>query len=642
MLLLFNRVAAMSVAVRVAEEMGVEVGSRVGYAIRFEDQTTRETRIKYMTDGVLLRESLNDPLLQKYRVVVMDEAHERSLHTDVLFSILKKVVIGRMDFRLVVTSATLDAGKFSDFFGGAVKFFIPGRTFKVNTYFSKNTCRDYVDAAVKKVIEIHLQNKDTPGDILVFMTGQEDITATCELISQKVAQIEETNDEGKEFPGLLLLPMYSQLPSDLQTRIFLPARKGQRKCIVSTNIAETSLTVDGIRFVVDTGFTKINVYNAKMGMDVLELVPVSQANARQRAGRAGRTQEGYCWCLYTEYQFNLEMMQTHIPEIQRTNLANVVLLLKTLGIDDITKFDFMDQPPVDNLLNSMFELWVLGALDNFGNLTQLGKRMAQYPVDPLLSRMLIESERLNCEEEMITIASMLSIPEVFFRPPERAEESDRAREKFFAPESDHLTLLNAFNQCRKNNYKKSFCDQHFIHHKAILKARDIRQQLVSEILKSKQKGYVLSSAKGHWDRVREALCASYLLQACRMKGMVQYTNLVSGIPVKLHPASALRGLGQTPDYVVYHQLLMTAKQYIRVATAVNPEWLASMGPMFYTIKEIELKQDTKPEKMIVNERINSKKCKTEKVVVKQEKDIIDLVAEAKKRLLERKRKGRFN
>ena len=251
---------------------------------------------------------------------------------------------------------------------------------------------------------------------------------------------------GDGIPLLLLLPMYSQLPADLQSKIFDKSESNIRKCIISTNIAETSLTVDGIKYVIDTGYCKLKVYNPKIGMDSLMICPESQANANQRAGRAGRTGPGYCYRLFTERQFVSEMLVNQIPEIQRTNLANVVLLLKSLGIENLLLFDFMDPPPQENIMNSMYQLWVLGALNNTGNLTDLGRKMVEFPLDPPLAKMLIYAETLQCTVEILIIVSMLSIPGIFFRPKDREEESDSIREKFFIPESDHLTYLNVFIQ----------------------------------------------------------------------------------------------------------------------------------------------------------------------------------------------------
>lgn len=600
-----RRVAAMSVAKRVSEEMGVELGEEVGYAIRFEDLTTSNTVIKYMTDGVLLRESLREPDLDSYSAIVMDEAHERSLHTDVLFGILKKVAIRRRDLKLIVTSATLNAQRFSDFFGGVPIFRIPGRTFHVEKYYAKAAVEDYVEAAVKQALTIHLSFPN--GDILIFMTGQEDIEATCQVIAERIASLENV-------PPLLLLPMYSQLPADLQAKIFENADDGVRKCIVSTNIAETSLTVDGIKYVIDCGYCKLKVYNPKIGMDSLLISPESQANADQRAGRAGRTGPGYCYRLFTERQYASELLANQIPEIQRTNLGNVVLLLKSLGIENLLQFDFMDPPPQDNIMNSMYQLWVLGALDNTGELTTLGRKMVEFPLDPPLAKMLIFAEELGCTQEILIVVSMLSVPGIFYRPKDREEESDATREKFFVPESDHLTYLNVYLQWKEQNYSSSWCNDHFVHPKAMKKAREVHSQLL-DIMRT-QKVSVRSSGSS-WDVVRKAICSSYFYNSARIKGIGEYVNMLTGIPMNLHPSSALFGLGYTPDYVTYHELIMTTKEYMSCVTAVEGEWLAEMGPMFFSIKQsyktrILQKQNELNEQTIMEKQMNDSILKKER------------------------------
>ncbi len=297
------------------------------------------------------------------------------------------------------------------------------------------------------------------------MTGQEDIEATCILIAERLRKLEKS-------PPLLVLPIYSQLSSDVQAKIFESST--HRKCIVATNIAETSLTLDGVKFVIDTGFSKLKVYNPKIGMDALQITPVSQANSNQRSGRAGRTGPGVCYRLYTDSVYRSELLENNIPEIQRTNLANVVLLLKSLNVENLLQFDFMDPPPQDNLLNSMYQLWILGALDNTGNLTELGRKMVEFPLDPPLSKMLIISESLGCSSEILTIVSMLSVPAIFFRPKDREQESDAAREHFQVPESDHLTLLNVYDQWKRHKYDSEWAQKHFIHAKALKKVREVR------------------------------------------------------------------------------------------------------------------------------------------------------------------------
>uniref|UniRef100_A0AAX7T9P4 RNA helicase n=1 Tax=Astatotilapia calliptera TaxID=8154 RepID=A0AAX7T9P4_ASTCA len=539
-----RRVAAMSVAKRVSEEIGTNLGEEVGYAIRFEDCTSEKTLIKYMTDGILLRESLRESDLDHYSAVIMDEAHERSLNTDVLFGLLREVVSRRTDLKLIVTSATMDSDKFASFFGNVPIFHIPGRTFPVDILFSK---------------------------VAIFLPQHE---VTSDQIVERLEDLENA-------PALAVLPIYSQLPSDLQAKIFQKAPDGVRKCIVATNIAETSLTVDGIMFVVDSGYCKLKVFNPRIGMDALQVYPISQANANQRAGRAGRTGPGQCYRLYTQSAFKNEMLTTTIPEIQRTNLANVVLLLKSLGVQDLLLFHFMDPPPEDNMLNSMYQLWILGALDNTGALTPTGRLMVEFPLDPALSKMLIVSCDMGCSADILIIVSMLSVPAIFYRPKGREEESDQVREKFSVPESDHLTYLNVYMQWKNNNYSSIWCNEHFIHTKAMRKVREVRSQLKDIMVQQRMN---LVSCGSDWDIIRKCICAAYFHQAAKLKGIGEYVNVRTGMPCHLHPTSSLFGMGYTPDYIIYHELVMTTKEYMQCVTAVDGEWLAELGPMFYSIK----------------------------------------------------------
>ncbi|PSS31934.1 hypothetical protein PHLCEN_2v2294 [Hermanssonia centrifuga] len=568
-----RRVAAMSVAKRVSEEMECKLGSTVGYAIRFEDCTSSETKIKYMTDGVLLRESLNEGDLDRYSVIILDEAHERSLSTDVLMGLLRKILSRRRDLKLIVTSATMNAEKFSSFYGNAPTFTIPGRTFPVEVFHAKSPCEDYVDSTVKQVLQIHLSLP--PGDVLVFMTGQEDIEITCQVVNERLSQLDEP-------APIAVLPIYSQMPADLQAKIFEPTSDGRRKVIVATNIAETSLTVDGILYVVDAGYSKLKVYNPKVGMDALQITPISQANANQRTGRAGRTGSGFCYRLYTEMAYRNEMFANNIPEIQRTNLANTVLLLKSLGVKNLLEFDFMDPPPQANMLNSMYQLWVLGALDNVGDLTPVGRKMSEFPMEPSMAKMLIASVEYKCSAEMLTIVSMLSVPSVFYRPKERMEEADAAREKFNVPESDHLTLLNVFGQWKSHGFRDDWSMRHFLHPKLLRKAREVRVQL-EDIMKF-QKMEIISVGTD-FDIIRKAICAGYFHQAARVKGIGEFVNIRTGLPTHLHPTSALYGLGYTPTYVIYHELILTSKEYMTQVTAVDAFWLAELGSVFYSVKE---------------------------------------------------------
>ncbi|XP_063950912.1 pre-mRNA-splicing factor ATP-dependent RNA helicase PRP16-like [Lytechinus pictus] len=335
-------------------------------------------------------------------------------------------------------------------------------------------------------------------------------------------------------------------------------------------------------FVVDAGYCKLKVYNPRIGMDALQVYPISQANARQRSGRAGRTGPGQCYRLYTESAYKNELLMTTVPEIQRTNLANVVLLLKSLGVDDLLLFHFMDPPPQDNMLNSMYQLWILGALDNTGQLTPIGRQMVEFPLDPALSKLLIVACEMGCSSEALIIVSMLSVPSIFYRPKGREEDSDQAREKFSVPESDHLTFLNVYQQWKNNHYSSSWSSEHFIHVKAMRKVREVRQQL-KDIMD--QQGMELVSCGTSWDLIRKCICSAFFHHAAKLKGIGEYVNVRTGMPCHLHPTSALFGMGFTPEYIIYHELVMTSKEYMQCVTAVEGEWLAELGPMFYSIKE---------------------------------------------------------
>lgn len=564
-----RRVAAMSVAKRVSEEYGCRLGQEVGYAIRFEDQTGPDTLIKYMTDGMLLREILSDDEVSKYAVIMLDEAHERTISTDVLFGLLKAAVKKRKELKLIVTSATLDAEKFSTYFFNSHIFTIPGRTFPVEILYSKDPEQDYVEAALMTVLQIHLT--EPSGDILVFLTGQEEIDTACQVLHERMQKLEAMSP-----PPLIILPVYSALPSEMQTMIFEPPPPGCRKCIVATNIAEASLTIDGIFFVVDPGMAKVKMYNSKTGMDSLLITPVSQANARQRSGRAGRTGPGKCYRLYTELAYRNEMLPTAVPEIQRTNLSNTVLLLKAMGIQDMLSFDFMDSPPVETLINALESLWTLGSLDDEGMLTDLGRKMAEFPMEPALSKMLLTSVDLRCSDEIMTIVAMLSVQNVFYRPKDKQAMADQKKSKFHQPEGDHCTLLEVYKTWAHNRFSNPWCYENFIQARALRRSQDVRKQLITLMDRYK---FEIVSCGNDYNRIRRCITAGYFGNASRRDPQEGYRTLTDHNQVYIHPASAL--YQRNPEWIVYHELVLTSKEYLRECSTIEPQWLPELAPNLF-------------------------------------------------------------
>ncbi|KAF8140500.1 P-loop containing nucleoside triphosphate hydrolase protein [Boletus edulis] len=567
-----RRVAAMSVAKRVSEEVGCRLGQEVGYTIRFEDCTSPETKIKYMTDGMLQRESVIDPLCSQYSVVMLDEAHERTIATDVLFGLLKKAVKKRPELKLIVTSATLDAEKFSKYFFGCPIFTIPGRTYPVEMLYTKEPETDYLDASLITVMQIHLS--EPPGDVLLFLTGQEEIDTACEILFERMKAL------GPKVPELIILPIYSALPSEVQSRVFEPTPPGARKVVIATNVAETSLTIPGIYYVIDPGFSKQNAYDPRLGMDSLVVMPISQAQARQRAGRAGRTGPGKCYRLYTEAAYRNEMLPSSIPDIQRTNLASTILLLKAMGINDLLSFDFMDPPPAQTMLTALEALYALSALDDEGLLTRLGRKMADFPMDPLLAKMVIASVELGCSEEILSIVAMLSVQTVFYRPKEKQAQADSKKAKFHQPEGDHLTLLTVYNGWKAANFSNPWCYENFIQARSMRRAQDIRKQLVG--IMDRYKHDILSSGKDY-NRVRKAICSGFFRNAAKKDPQEGYKTLVEGTPVYIHPSSAL--FNRNPEWLIYNELVLTTREYCHNVTTIEPKWLVEVAPQFFRVAD---------------------------------------------------------
>ena len=336
------------------------------------------------------------------------------------------------------------------------------------------------------------------------------------------------------------------------------------------------MTIDGIYYVCDPGFAKIKAYNPKIGMDSLVVAPISQSSAMQRAGRAGRTGPGKCYRLYTLESYKNEMLPTTVPEIQRTNLANTVLLLKAMGINDLINFDFMDPPPVQTLIAAMEQLFNLGALDEEGLLTKLGRRMAEFPLEPQLSKMLLTSVDLSCSDEIITIVSMLSVQNIFYRPRDKQGLADQKRAKFYHPDGDHLTLLNVYEMWKSNKCSNPWCYDNFIQSRALRKALDIRKQLIAIMERYKLEVRICNK---DYAKIRKSITSGFFAHVARKDPKEGYKTLVDNQTIYIHPSSAL--FNKAPEWVVYHELVLTSKEYMREVCAIDPKWLVEVAPRFF-------------------------------------------------------------
>ena len=536
--------------------MRCKLGEEVGYSIRFEDLTSASTRIKFMTDGLLLREALVDPLLSRYSVIMVDEAHERSLSTDILLGILKKVLKRRPELRIIVSSATLQAKEFLRFFTGNDPkdiasredrgssdgriVSLEGRMFPVDMLFLEEPAEDYVERAVKTVFDIHSSEAD--GDILLFLTGREEIETTIQMISEQTASLHP------RARSILPLPMYAGLSTEQQLYVFEPASENTRKVIVSTNIAEASVTIDGIVYVIDCGFVKLRAFNPTTGIETLTATPVSKASATQRAGRAGRTKPGKCYRLYTENTY-ASMPEVTVPEIQRANLAPAILQLKALGIDNIARFDFLTPPPAELIIRALELLYSLGALDDYAKLTRpLGMRIAELAVEPMMAKVLLTSPKLDCLSEVLSIAAMVSLQgAVWFSHDGEKKATDTARRKFAAEEGDHLTLLNVYQAfVTKGKKEPKWCRDNYLNYKSMTRAVSIRTQLkryierfgvnVEESLTINGKGDDLSS-KG--EQICRCLTTGFFAHAARMQPDGSFKTISGGTILHAHPSSLM-------------------------------------------------------------------------------------------------------
>ncbi|KAI9308744.1 Asp-Glu-Ala-His box polypeptide 35, isoform CRA_a [Cunninghamella echinulata] len=594
-----RRIAATTVAQRVADEKNCKLGAEVGYLIRFDDQTSSKTRIKYMTDGMLFRETMIDPLLTNYDVIMIDEAHERSLYTDILLGVIKKIQKKRPDLHVIISSATLDAEGFYNFFNHnktkdktkdtATIISLEGRMYPVDILYVDKPVADYVEYTIQTVFDIHIQ--EPRGDILVFLTGREEIDKTVSELYERAKTLP------KKSLSLEPLPLYAGLTLQEQLRAFETTPRDSRKVIVSTNIAEASLTCEGIVYVIDSGFVKIQAYNPKTGMESLVVTPISKASAIQRAGRAGRVKPGKTFRLYTEETYNT-LKDTSIPEIQRTNLAPVILQLKALGIDNVLRFDFLTPPPAELMVRALELLYSLKALDDVGRLTlPFGMKLAEFPVDPMLGKILLSSGEYHCSQEIVTIAAMVTVQNVFIQP-SSSRNIDKMtimqiRRQFWVEEGDHLSLLNVYNGFIQNGKSGKWCHDRFLNFKALSRAMKIRQQLIKYL---KRFDIPLVSAMqspnfSHLDQdqqrkkaseqIRKCLVSGYFSQAARAEpdGSGRFRTIRDGVLLNIHPESVL--FNRNPSCVIFHEVVETNKPYMRDITTIDEKWLAELAPHFY-------------------------------------------------------------
>ncbi|CAK7273893.1 hypothetical protein SEPCBS57363_005881 [Sporothrix epigloea] len=632
-----RRVAATTVALRVAEEYGCELGKEVGYSIRFDDVTSSATRIKFMTDGLLIREALVDPLLSRYSVIMVDEAHERSASTDILLGLLKKIQRRRPELRIIISSATLQAEEYLAYFSaveeaegkaGSYKrktiaanaltrageeeddcdtvgntedrekpgciVSLEGRTYPIDILYLDKAAEDYVEKAIGTVLEIHAQEPD--GDILVFLTGREEIERCVQAVAEAVLK----QDELSAKRALLPLPMYAGLSADEQMYVFDEAPGDTRKVIFSTNIAEASVTISGVVYVVDCGFVKQRAYSPSTGIETLATTSVSKAAAAQRAGRAGRTKPGKCFRLYTEESY-LGLPDANVPEIQRSNLAPVVLQLKALGIDNVLRFPYFTAPPAELMIKALELLYSLGALDDYAKLTKpLGLRMAELAVEPMMAKTLLEAVQFGCLGEILTIAAMTSREgnsSVWTdsndgdRPSkEEKSNAEMVRRRFAADEGDHLTLLNIFQAFVTDGRGEArFCKENRLNFQMLKRAVNVRAQLrrfverfgfeIPDVQRKQQ-----NSSANKAEQIRRCLTTGYFAHAARMQPDGTFRNVAGGTVLHAHPSSLL--FNRKADWVIFHEVMETGdKTYIRDVTKIEKRWLLDYAPDYYQAVE---------------------------------------------------------
>ena len=596
-----RRVAAQTVAQRVAEEVGCVIGDTVGYAIRFEDVCTPgKTEIKFCTDGALLRELAEDPLLTKYSVVIVDEAHERTLATDVLLGLLKKVQRARRDLRLIVSSATIQAESFAAFFDASgedddgdgpsrkpIIMSVEGRAHGVLIHYLDEPTGDYVLSAVETALEVH--RNEGPGDILIFLTGEGEIDDAVNLLEEEAREMKRDPRRSHDALDLVVCPLYAGLNPAAQLEAFRPPRRGARKVVVATNVAETSVTIEGVVYVIDSCFAKQKAFDPERGMESLFVAPASKASTNQRAGRAGRVRPGKCFRLCTEIDYR-SLADVTAPEIVRSDLASTVLQIKAMGIDNIMNFEWVSPPPAANMIKALELLYALRALDDDAKLTSpLGVHLAEIPLEPQLGKMLLVSGEMGCVREALTVAAYMQVQSLWVTHRGQKKRLDEMRDRFAVEEGDAVMMLNIHDAyCDARNQAK-FASNNMLNHRALLRAGDVRSQLKKHLARL---GVVTNSSCGD-DTVpiRRAIAAGFFANAATLApygggpdGSVFHSLRAMSArararELRIHPSSAL--FRSRPQCVVYCSAVRTDREYMRDVTVVEADWLRELAPHFY-------------------------------------------------------------
>ncbi|KAG5493960.1 hypothetical protein JKF63_01792 [Porcisia hertigi] len=625
-----RRIAAISVATRVAEEMDVHLGAHVGYHVRFDSRQCDATRVLYMTDGMLLREAFTDPDLRRYSVVVVDEAHERTIDTDVVLGLLKQLLTRRPSFRLVVMSATLDVAKIQSYFPGAPLVHVSGRMYDVDVMYMPHPVRDYVEATVTCVRQLH--EREPAGDILCFLTGEAEIERAVAALQDAFGSSSGVTPKGQaaaargpETPSapvcgmaddtvslarptdVVVLPLYGSLSLTDQQKVFATYHPNMRKVVVATNIAETSVTIDGIVYVVDCGYQKQSLYNSEARVDYLLPAVISKASAEQRKGRAGRTRPGKCFRLFTSADFASFPDQTH-PEILRTNLVNTVLRLLTLGVANPCEFPFIDPPSDQGMSDAFYQLLYFGAVDDGLALTDFGRRMATFPVDACLARMLLMAPKHGCGADAAVVAAMLEAGNVFSRPPSRLNEAREAHARLVDADGDHVTLFRVFHAYFKNQQNgRRFCYENYLRHQTLHQAVQVYNQLrrlMGQANIQTQSTYVPERNYVNTVALRKAVLEGFFTQVAFLTPITSgshkagadpttrvYRTVRDALSVTLHRQSVLASAHTSralPTWIVFDRLEVQgeAGTFIRTASPVEVGWLLDVSDFYTDLSEI--------------------------------------------------------